>query len=303
MKNEFPANRIYFLNYNIMNFKFNFGKLFAAIVFIATLAAPQQSSAQSNYEDVVYLKNGSIIRGMIIEQVPNESIKIQTKDRNVFVFKMDEVLKLTKEEVQPAVQPSVSTTAITNEPPKPKVRKTSGYTNITEMTFARSFNNTESTDDYGYSYPYESHFDHINNGPCFGIQTVNGYLFNPYFSLGLGIGMQAYNELFLVPLFLDLRANFIEGKVTPFVAAEIGNSFTRHQFFGVTTNYQDEGGFMGSVAGGVKFFPAPRMALNFSIGFSYQELNVENSYSLYNYNPDYSDRTLNQFTIRGGFTF
>lgn len=50
------------------------------------------------YQDVVYLKNGSIIRGVVIEQVPNVSLKIQTVDGNVFVFKMDEVLKITKEQ-------------------------------------------------------------------------------------------------------------------------------------------------------------------------------------------------------------
>ena len=48
-------------------------------------------------EDVVYLKNGSIIRGVIIEQVPNESIKIQTNDRNIFVFKMEEIDRIKKE--------------------------------------------------------------------------------------------------------------------------------------------------------------------------------------------------------------
>lgn len=63
--------------------------------FIATLAL-----GQSNYQDVVYLKNGSIIRGVILEQVRNESIKIETAGSNVFVFQMDEVEKLTKEPYQ-----------------------------------------------------------------------------------------------------------------------------------------------------------------------------------------------------------
>lgn len=55
------------------------------------------SFGQSNYQDVVYLKNGSIIRGIIIEQVPNKSIKIETADRNVFVYQMEEIEKITKE--------------------------------------------------------------------------------------------------------------------------------------------------------------------------------------------------------------
>lgn len=54
--------------------------------------------SQSNLQDVVYLKNGSIIRGIIIEQIPNKSIKIQTADKSVFVYKLDEIEKITKEE-------------------------------------------------------------------------------------------------------------------------------------------------------------------------------------------------------------
>lgn len=53
--------------------------------------------SQNNLEEVVYLKNGSIIRGTIIEQIPNETLKIQTRDGSVFVYKFDEIIKITKE--------------------------------------------------------------------------------------------------------------------------------------------------------------------------------------------------------------
>lgn len=48
--------------------------------------------------DVVYLKNGSIVKGMIIEQVPGVSIKIKTRDDSLFIFKIEEVERITKEE-------------------------------------------------------------------------------------------------------------------------------------------------------------------------------------------------------------
>lgn len=54
-------------------------------------------SAQNNMTDVVYCKNGAVIRGTIIEQIPGVSLKIQTADGNVFVYKMEEVEKMTKE--------------------------------------------------------------------------------------------------------------------------------------------------------------------------------------------------------------
>ena len=50
-------------------------------------------------EDVVHLKNGGLIRGIIIEQIPGESLKIKTRDGNVFVYAMDEVAKMSKEPV------------------------------------------------------------------------------------------------------------------------------------------------------------------------------------------------------------
>lgn len=53
----------------------------------------------NNYEDVVYLNNGNIYRGLIIEQVPNVSLKIQTHDRNVFAVQLSEIEKITKEEI------------------------------------------------------------------------------------------------------------------------------------------------------------------------------------------------------------
>jgi len=59
------------------------------------------SFGQAFYEDVVYLKNGSIIHGIIIEQIPNQSIKIKTADKNVFVFKIEEIEKISKEEITP----------------------------------------------------------------------------------------------------------------------------------------------------------------------------------------------------------
>lgn len=56
---------------------------------------PGKSS--TTYKDVVYLKNGSMVKGIIIEQIPNVSLKIETNDGSVFVYKMEEVEKMAKE--------------------------------------------------------------------------------------------------------------------------------------------------------------------------------------------------------------
>lgn len=72
--------------------------------------------AQTAYKDVLYLKNGSVIKGVIIETVPEKSIKIETADGNIFVYNMSEVEKIAKEkdtaapskEPKPVVEPQRS---------------------------------------------------------------------------------------------------------------------------------------------------------------------------------------------------
>jgi hypothetical protein len=61
-------------------------------------APKKEKGPTGEWQDVVYLQNGSVIRGMVIEQVPNVSLKIQTADGSVFVYEMKDVLKITKEQ-------------------------------------------------------------------------------------------------------------------------------------------------------------------------------------------------------------
>ena len=67
--------------------------LFIVIVAFCTTRAFSQTSIQ----ETIYLKNGSVIKGLVIEQVPNEHVKVQTKDGSIFVYDASEVEKITKE--------------------------------------------------------------------------------------------------------------------------------------------------------------------------------------------------------------
>jgi len=71
---------------------------FVALLVIVFLALVLFSGAVfAEMIDVIHLKNGSIIKGVIIETIPSESIKIETADGSIFVYSMDEVQKMTKE--------------------------------------------------------------------------------------------------------------------------------------------------------------------------------------------------------------
>ncbi|MBT3271256.1 hypothetical protein HN371_29230 [Candidatus Poribacteria bacterium] len=80
------------------------------------LALAITTFAQGDTEDVVYLHNGSIIRGQITLLKPGESVTLQTRDGNVFVWDMGEVSEVKQEaafeaggdiDIDPAPAPAV----------------------------------------------------------------------------------------------------------------------------------------------------------------------------------------------------
>jgi hypothetical protein len=155
--------------------------LFASTVF-----------AQKSYEDVVYLKNGSVIRGMIVEQVPNVSLSIKS-GLNLFVYKLDEIAKYTRE-------PSIS------------AKKGFGFKSK------------------GFVANYEiglTDFPKGTNLPMFSIMLVNGYQFSPYISVGLGVGAEiSAKNIYNVPIYADLRAYFTTTRLAPFFNLGFGyNAF------------------------------------------------------------------------------
>ena len=72
------------------------GVFLAGIMLIMLLAV--SSSFAQQYEDVVYLKDGGVRRGLILEQIPNESLKLKTAYGEIFVIQMSDISKTAKEE-------------------------------------------------------------------------------------------------------------------------------------------------------------------------------------------------------------
>ena len=80
------------------------------IVIIISLLFARGLLAQTynqQMEDVVYKKNGEVLRGVIIEQVPNQYLKIKLKTGDIFIVDYKDIEKVVKE-------PSVS------QQPKPQ---------------------------------------------------------------------------------------------------------------------------------------------------------------------------------------
>ncbi len=244
------------------------------VILLVLVLVGNFSFGQNNMEDVVYLKNGSIIRGIIIEQVPNQSIKIQTKDRNVFVFKYDEIEKMTKENLP-----------LENSKDKPKLSdfKKSGFINLTEINYSPGIGNVK-IDDYTVK----------NEDNSFGFRTVNGYQLNKHLSLGIGVGIDKYKNATLLPLTLDARVTVLEGSVSPVFTANVGYAIGLNAV---------KGGLVINPQIGIKAYITKNVAYLFNVGYKWQA--QEATYSLYpNDNNPKTENVYFQFrTLSTGFAF
>ncbi len=75
------------------------GPIFVALFVVLTVQvmAPASADAQQQEEDVVYLKDGSVLRGTVIEDISGESLRIQTRDGNIFRIAYDRIDRRTRE--------------------------------------------------------------------------------------------------------------------------------------------------------------------------------------------------------------
>ncbi len=142
--------------------------------------------AQSGRRDVVYLKNGSILRGTIVLQDPGKLIKLKTSDNSLWVFKMDQIDSITR-------------------PIKVIVPLKNGYFNLTELGFLAG------------------NFSNATRAP-FSMININSWKFSNGMTTGIGVGVEFSNETYL-PVVADIRYYLREKRPLPFVSFQAGYSF------------------------------------------------------------------------------
>lgn len=150
--------------------------------------------------DVVHLKNGSEIVGVMTKMVPGESIRLVTYDGSTHVYGLDEVTMTSKRYGRWSRE---YRKAMLNDG---NFNNDKGYFGIAELGVAALFT-TE------------------NMRPS--ITVINGYRFYPQLAVGLGVGMNWYEGEgeFGIPVFLHVRSDFYNRSRSPFVALNIGGQF------------------------------------------------------------------------------
>lgn len=178
-------------------------------VFVCTAVTHTQQM-----EDVIYLKNGSIIHGIIIEQIPNVSVKIKTKEGNVFAYKYEEIEKFTKEEIKGSLYTDNDYKKIGEYGFKAKkyfIGPKAGYGDWGTVT-------------YGFSLDYAvSNYFGIGIDAAYTTWEDNAYSF-PYYDTATGYTTYTMKYSYdLIGLLANTSYHFNPGeKFDPYVKAGIG---------------------------------------------------------------------------------
>ncbi|MCB0755465.1 MAG: hypothetical protein H6603_02295 [Flavobacteriales bacterium] len=218
--------------------------LLKSILFMF-LMIPFVLFAQQGMQDVIYLKDGSIYKGIIIETVPNVSYKIKSKDGNVFAVKIEDIEKITKEEGE-------------HHQDRGYHRGPWGhhYMKGDSAKFAPR--------QKGYFNEVQVLIENVQGG----VRMVNGYKFNRFAYLGIGIGVdRVFSNPFnpkvnglekkelagiYLPLYLYHAGDGpTKGRFTPFYAIEAGYAMAFKGFGDSDRNVDDFGNRLkgGVIAG------------------------------------------------------
>ncbi|MDE7410765.1 MAG: hypothetical protein K2M94_01845 [Paramuribaculum sp.] len=251
--------------------------------YLALLLCAVCAVSSFGKEKTVYLKNGRIVKGVITEQLPGDSFKIQISNGNIYVYSIDDVDKI--------------------------VNNNKGYIK------SNSFNATDSGERYrgGVQKGYRGFAD-IGYGVGFGsdvnidrieLFTSHGYQVCPYFYAGGGVGLVKYIESRVIgfPVFADLRTDILNNWISPFVDVKVGYSLA------------DIEGLYFAPSVGCRMGLSQKVGLHLSVGYElqmadvYKFLNchvlVYDSDMTANFSPDVHvvKRNLGALTIKVGIDF
>ncbi len=218
-------------------------------LFITFLIVFQLSGQTITKRNVIYLNNGSIIKGYITELTSDNRIKIETSDGSVFVFQMSDVKNITSENIR--------TDKTTNNSEKNKDNsnvvltengyKKSGYLGLIEVGLA-----------LGAGGPFS---EGMIGG---GIDFINGYQLNEKLSLGLGVGVLFYNvDYYEIPIFIDMRYTITKKKFAPAVFLDMGYIVT-----------EGKGGMIGELGFGFRNYINNKNAIHFGLSYSARVFNL-----------------------------
>lgn len=202
------------------------------IILLLSILISTTTLFAQKLQDVIYLKNGSIIRGTLIEQVP--SVKIKTYDGSIWVFDNNEIDKITSEPSENSTEYNDGNQSVNMEFENTNKTHTRQplfhYTNLSK--------GLRMMVDFAYQQRFNQHTCSATS-----LSVTIGWQINPHLFAGLGLSSQAYIDYWYygtyqndpefyaqMPLYSEIRYDLKPSKVSPYLSMRIGYAFSADEF-------------------------------------------------------------------------
>jgi len=174
------------------------------IFFLFLLLISINSFAQDVILDVIYFKNGNILKGVITELIPGTSLKITDRNGKDFTFQMKDIDRIEKE--------NFDKKDFTNRDKYDSIRTSQNkFTNLTKLGVVRNIS------------------DYKNN-----VTFANIFSFQiSQFAIGIGGSYIKYVDEYTVPVYLDARYTFAASKQKPYFYLDLGHSVSDEKGKGI----------------------------------------------------------------------
>ncbi len=222
--------------------------------------------SQKNMDDVVYLKNGSKVKGTIIQLYPDSIVQIKQLDGSMWFFLMKDISLIAKED---------------NIKPRHLITDGKGFQLGVEAGFLIGTGGVE------------------KNSP-FGIHAIGSYRIIPNFAAGLGAGLEFLNHT-LLPIYIDMRYYMNKKFYSPYLFVQGGVILPLDKEYNIewNTTYKAKPGYMINPGIGILFPMNEKTALSISFSYRYNEFSYERITPKL---PDYTRiEQMNRFNLKFGF--
>ncbi len=228
----------------------NYQKLLI-VLFLFGIFSFSAHAQQIKNKATIVLKNGTVLQGQMIMSMFDDYVSIklsETEHMDVYYEKIDKI-------IFGVYEPEAEKEMIKETAPWYFTKR--GFMHWAEIGLVT-----------GNSAIYES--------AAYSLSMVNGFRFNPYFGLGLGVGIDGYDRLNVLPVFASARGTLKMSKLSPFYFVNLG--------YGAAWGRQQDFGFeYDKVKGGLMFQPGGGYQINFKNSSLFFSL----SYKLQHYDMTY----------------
>jgi hypothetical protein len=222
--------------------------------------------SQKNMDDVIYLKNGSKIKGSIVQLFPDSIVQIKQLDGSMWFFLMKDVSLIAKEEKMKS---------------QDLISDGKGFQLGAEAGFLLGSGGAE------------------KKAP-FGVHAIGSYRIFPNLALGVGTGLEFLNHTQL-PLYIDTRFYVNKKFYSPYLFFQAGATLPLDKEFDIewSTSYEAKPGYMINPGIGILFPMSEKTAFSISFSYRYNELSYKRT------KPNLVDYTrieqMNRFNLKFGF--